>query len=75
MDKIFLGVLFRSLIWGVVFLVTYNFLLKKNIIYRKIRTMIMVLLGIGIIFFNTYHLFTDSGIFLKDYYQDAPVGR
>ncbi len=35
----------------------------------------MVLIGMGILFFNTYHLFTDSGIFLKDYNKDAPVGR
>lgn len=74
MDEIITGIVLGLLINGVVYL----FILKIPLIFSKIVKIGLIVVGIVIVFLNTFHLYlSDSfqSVFLKSYYDQAPIGR
>lgn len=74
MDEIITGIVLGLLISGIVYLFT----LKIPLIFSKIVKIGLIVVGIVIVFLNTFHLYlSDSfqSVFLKSYYDQAPIGR
>lgn len=74
MDEIITGIVLGLLINGVVYLS----ILKIPLIFSKIVKIGLIVVGIVIVFLNTFHLYlSDSfqSVFLKSYYDQAPIGR